>query len=242
MEEFEFSSLGFKEEENTSEKKEKKVKSKSATKTNFEDAKKIWGADVSESDVKALEETYNALASEYKGSITPRLAMNLRDIARLRLARDKALKNGYTKEAVQYAGMIDKIMTSEALKAGDAKPVEAFRPDALINRLEKLGVMNDETMFDRQGVINYINSDKGTYHTSLDVVDEIMLLIENTRRRNSGETEIVTLPVSLQVQDKFNELKHEMTREEQKNMRELGLMPPPRDGIGLNYAEREDLE
>lgn len=243
MEDFEFSSLETNEElEDANEKGKKNPASQTEKKIKRDEARKVWGQEVSESDLKALEETYNALASEYKGSITPRLAMNLRDIAKLRLARDKALKNGETKEAVQYAGMIDKIMTSEALKAGDAKPIEAFRPDALIDRLEKLGVMSEGAMFDRQGIIDYINADKGCYHTSLDVVDEMMLLIENSRRRNNGETEIDTLPVGLQVQDQFHELKPEMTREEQRNMRELGLIPPPRDGAGLSYADRKDME
>lgn len=184
-----------------------------------------WGSEYSDADCEILDRTYEMLSAEYRGAITSRLELALSDISVFRLKRDKAIETGDSAEAKRYQEMIDKVMASEAMKAGDTKPVEALRPDALIDRLEKRGV----TLYSQQEVVRYINGDKGAYNTSLDVVDLMMLLIENTMRANAGEAELAELPKSLQVEDRFNELQTKPTRSEIKAMRDLGEVPPMRE-------------
>ena len=184
-----------------------------------------WGSEYSDADCEILDRTYEMLSAEYRGAITSRLELALSDISVFRLKRDKAIETGDSAVAKRYQEMIDKVMASEAMKAGDTKPVEALRPDALIDRLEKKGV----TLYSQQEVVRYINGDKGAYNTSLDVVDLMMLLIENTMRANAGEAELAELPKSLQVEDRFNELQTKPTRSEIKAMRDLGEVPPMRE-------------
>lgn len=184
-----------------------------------------WGSEYSEKDCEILDRTYDMVSAEYRGAITSRLELALSDISIFRLKRDKAVKAGDSAEAKRYQEMIDKVMAGEAMKAGDTKPVEALRPDALIDRLEKRGV----TLYSQQEVVRYINGDKGAYNTSLDVVDLMMLLIENTMRANAGEAELTELPKSLQVEDRFHELKEKPTKSEARAMRDLGEVPPMRE-------------
>ena len=56
-----------------------------------------------------------------------------------------------------------------------------------------------------------------------------MLLIENTMRANAGEAELTELPKSLQVEDRFHELKEKPTKSETRAMRDLGEVPPMRE-------------
>lgn len=186
---------------------------------------KTWGESTSDADCRKLDNTYDMIAEEYRPNITSRLEINLRDIAKIRLLRDKAIEEGNSSAVKQYTDAIDKIMASESMKAGDTRPTEAFRPDALIDRLEKKGV----TLFSQEEVARYINGDKGKYKTSIDVVDYIMLKWMNTFRQNNGESEIGMVPKSLQVEDLYGELQPRMTRKEADTLAELGDIVPPRE-------------
>lgn len=184
-----------------------------------------WGESVPDADCKKLDQTYDMIAEEYRPNITKRLEINLRDLAKIRLLRDKAIEEGNSSAVKQYTDAIDKIMASESMKAGDAKPVEALRPDALIDRLEKRGV----TLMSQEEVARYINGDKGEYSTSLDVIDQIMLRWINTFRANNGESELGMLPKSLQVEDLYGELQPRLTQKEADTLADLGEVVPPRE-------------
>lgn len=186
---------------------------------------KTWGESTSDADCRKLDNTYDMIAEEYRPNITSRLEINLRDIAKIRLLRDKAIEEGNSSAVKQYTDAIDKIMASESMKAGDTRPTEALRPDALIDRLEKKGV----TLFSQEEVARYINGDKGKYKTSIDVVDYIMLKWMNTFRQNNGESEIGMVPKSLQVEDLYGELQPRLTRKEADTLAELGDVVPPRE-------------
>lgn len=184
-----------------------------------------WGETVPDADCKKLDQTYDMIAEEYRPNITKRLEINLRDLAKIRLLRDKAIEEGNSSAVKQYTDAIDKIMASESMKAGDAKPVEALRPDALIDRLEKRGV----TLMSQEEVARYINGDKGEFSTSLDVIDQIMLRWINTFRANNGESELGMLPKSLQVEDLYGELQPRLTQKEADTLADLGEVVPPRE-------------
>ena len=186
---------------------------------------KTWGEATNDADCRKLDNTYDMIAEEYRPNITSRLEINLRDIAKIRLLRDKAIEEGNSSAVKQYTDAIDKIMASESMKAGDAKPVEALRPDALIDRLEKRGV----TLMSQEEVARYINGDKGEYSTSIDIVDFMMLKWMNTYRANNGESELGMLPKSLQVEDLYGELQPRMTQKEADAMADLGEVVPPRE-------------
>lgn len=184
-----------------------------------------WGETVPDTDCKKLDQTYDMIAEEYRPNITKRLELNLRDLAKIRLLRDRAIEEGNSSAVKQYTDSIDKIMASESMKAGDVKPVEALRPDALIDRLEKKGV----TLMSQEEVAQYINGDKGKYRTSIDIVDFIMLKWMNTFRNNNGESELGMLPKSLQVEDLYGELQPRITEREADAMADLGEIVPPRE-------------
>lgn len=184
-----------------------------------------WGESVPDTDCKKLDQTYDMIAEEYRPNITKRLEINLRDLAKIRLLRDKAIEEGNSSAVKQYTDAIDKIMASESMKAGDVKPVEALRPDALIDRLEKRGV----TLYSQEEVAQYINGDKGEYSTSIDIVDFMMLKWMNTFRANNGESELGMLPKSLQVEDLYGELQPRLTKKEADAMADLGEVVPPRE-------------
>ena len=186
---------------------------------------KTWGEATTDADCRKLDNTYDMIAEEYRPNITSRLEINLRDIAKIRLLRDKAIEEGNSSAVKQYTDAIDKIMASESMKAGDTRPTEALRPDALIDRLEKKGV----TLFSREEVVRYINGDKGKYKTSLDIVDYIMLKEYNTFRQNNGESEIGMVPKFLQVEDLYGELQPKITKKEADILAEIGDVPPPRE-------------
>ena len=165
-----------------------------------------------------LDQTHEMLAEEYRPNITSRMELNLRTLAKLYYLRDKAIESDDSAAIKRHTDSIDKIMGSESMRAGDIKPTEALRTDALIDRLEKKGV----TLFSQDG-------DKGKYATSIDIVDFIMSKWQNTMRINSGEPEIGILPKLLQVEDVHGELQPHITRKESDILADLGEVVPPRE-------------
>lgn len=169
-----------------------------------------------------MQRNYDSLASEYKGAITPRLEMALIDLARLRYLRDEEMRKGNGKDAKTYQEMIDKVMTGEAMKAGDAKPTEKFAIDSLATRLEARGLMDNGVLI-LENVIDYIRNDHGVYHMSKDAIDMCLLSMLNAIRFNNGLSELTELPEDMKVQDKFGEFLPEPTQDEKNAMMEFGM-------------------
>ena len=182
-----------------------------------------WGDGLSEEDYRTLELSYRSMAAEYKGVISPRLELNLIDISKWRLERDKCVKSGDVQAAKRYTDMIKATMDSEAMKVGDAKPVEAMRADGLAQRLEEMGLLKDGVLL-LDGVIDYIRNDRGTYSMSRDAIDAMMLSMTNAYRFNNGLSEIPELPEDMRIQDKLGEFLETPTMEEKNLMMELGIV------------------
>lgn len=186
-----------------------------------------WGEGFSEAEYRTLERTYNSLAAEYRGAINPRLELNLIDISKWRLERDKAVKAGDTAAAKRFTDMIKATLDSEAMKVGDTKPTEAMRADGLAQRLEELNLLKDGTLV-LKNVIEYIRNDRGSYQISRDAIDAMMLSMTNAYRFNNGLSEIPELPEDMRIQDKLGEFLETPTMEERSTMLELGMAPGKR--------------
>lgn len=186
-----------------------------------------WGEGFSEAEYRTLERTYNSLAAEYRGAINPRLELNLIDISKWRLERDKAVKAGDTAAAKRFTDMIKATLDSEAMKVGDTKPTEAMRADGLAQRLEELNLLKDGTLV-LKNVIEYIRNDRGSYQISRDAIDAMMLSMTNAYRFNNGLSEIPELPEDMRIQDKLGEFLETPTMEERSTMLELGMAPVKR--------------
>ena len=183
---------------------------------------KMFGGGFTEEDYKYLLRTYNSLAAEYKGMITPRLQMNLIDLAKWRLEREKAVKAGDTQSAKRLSDMIKATMDSEAMKVGDSKQVEALRVDGLAERLERKGLMQDG-MLQIQKVVGYIRKDAAQFNMSRDAIDAMMLSMVNAYRFNNGLADLIELPEDMKVQDKLGEFLETPTEFEKGLRNELGM-------------------
>lgn len=190
-------------------------------------SREVWELyldDISDRDLELLNRFYDSIAQEYKNAPS-RTDASLHTISCWRLLQRRCRMENDTDGEKKYQDMINKEMATEAMRAGDSKPMETFRPDALIDRLERKGVKT----YTREEVVRYIKGDKGKYDLSLDVLDTILLKIENTIRQNGGESELSFLPKSLQVTDVYNELAPKMTLREERAMHDLGETVPPRE-------------
>lgn len=183
-----------------------------------------WGEGFSAAEYRTLERTYNSLAAEYRGAINPRLELNLIDISKWRLERDKAVKAGDTAAAKRFTDMIKATLDSEAMKVGDAKPIEPLRVDGLADRLERMGMLKNGVLV-LKNVISYIQNDRGNYQVSRDAIDAMMLSMTNAYRFNNGLSEIPELPDNMRIQDLLGEFLATPTQEERSTMMDLGLLP-----------------
>lgn len=190
-----------------------------------------WGTEFefTSEDFRALDNRYRQLTSEYRGQpIPPRISMSLHDICRFMLLRDKSMRTD-SMGAKRYQDMIDKIMGSEELKARDSKQSENMKVDKLMQRLEDMGAVKNGELVGYDELREILSDEHGSYETSMDVVDSMMMCIINTMRRNIGDSEFSTLPVSAQVRDVKGELLSHISKDEEKILSNLGMKPPERD-------------
>ena len=179
-------------------------------------------------ELRELETLYREQAAEYKGAITPRVDMSLREICICRLEWKKRVGMGDSQGAKRYMDMIKDAMAREGMRAIDSKPLEQMRIDSIIDNLEKKGFVEKGKIVGKKKLLNLLAKDHPKYHTSLDVVDAMMMQIINTMRKNNGESELSELPVDAQIADVFGELAPEITKEERKNLEDTGVMVPRR--------------
>lgn len=183
-----------------------------------------WGEGYSEAEYRTLERTYDSLAAEYRGAINPRLELNLIDISKWRMERDRCVSSGDTAAAKRYTDMIKATLDSEAMKVGDAKRVEAIRVDGLADRLEKMGMLKDGELLLTK-VVEYIRTDRAKFQLSRDAVDAMMLSMTNAYRFNNGLSELAELPEDMRIQDKLGEFLENQPQRERDLMLELGMVP-----------------
>ena len=189
-----------------------------------------WGSGLSDAEYEELDRKYEVESHEFKGNMTPRIEKNLIALSKLDVEFDRAMREGDFDKANRITDIIKKTRDMESLRASDDKPTEEMRVDAIVDALEKRGAMTDGTLCDRETLLKWIEkSTHAHYNTSLDIIDAVMLVSENARRRTEGERVLNTLPDYLQVQDKYGELEIGMTEQEQAVMKELGRLPPRRE-------------
>ena len=182
----------------------------------------------SDEDLLELERLYKNQAAEYS-AMTPRQKSGVIEICIMRLEMFRCMAVGDSAGAKRYSDMIKSVMDREAMKAGDVKQLEATRIDSLIVNLENKGAIKDGKIVGKEELARILLNDHPKYHTSRDAVDAMLFAIINTMKRNNGEAELTTLPLSAQVEDVFGELQKKPTERELKAMAETGIVPPKRD-------------
>lgn len=182
----------------------------------------------SQREIQELENLYREQAAEYKGAITPRVDMSLREICVCRLEWKKRVGMGDSQGAKRYMDMIKDAMAREGMRAIDSKPLEAMRIDSIIDNLEKKGFVENGKIVGKKQLLNLLAKDHPKYNTSLDVVDAMMMQIVNTMRKNNGDAELSELPIDAQITDVFGELLKEPSETERKNLEDTGVMIPRR--------------
>jgi hypothetical protein len=189
-----------------------------------------WGTEwEGEEDYRYLDNRYRQLTSEYRGQpIPPRISMAIRDICGFMRMRDKCMRTD-SMAAKRYQDMLDQVMGSEELKAKDAKQSETLKIDKMTQRLEDMGAIRNGELIGYDELRHVLADAHGSYETSMDVVDCMMFSIVNTMRRNLGDSELSTLPVSAQVKDVKGELLSKISKDEEKILSNLGIKPPERD-------------
>lgn len=195
-----------------------------------EERRKIeWGEGWTEAQYEEMDNRYKMLTSEWKGTpIPPRTSMSLHDVVRNMLLRDMDIKTDAT-SAKKRQDIINSIMNSEDLKVRENRDTDVLRIDKLVERLEEMGAVKNGDLVSYDELVKILANDRVKYDTSLDVVDEMMLCIINTMRKNMGMSEMESLPRSAQVTDRKGELLSEMSDEEKQIMKDLGLKPPERE-------------
>ena len=185
--------------------------------------------DYSDGDLLELERLYKNQAAEYNNAMTPRQKAGVIEICTFRLEMNRCIAAGDSAGAKRYSDMINSAMSREAMKAGDVKQLEATRIDSLIVNLENKGAIRKHQIVGRDELAEILLKDHPEYHTSMDIVDAMLFAIINTMKRNNGEAEITSLPLSAQVEDVFGELQKKPTERELRALAETGIVPPKRD-------------
>ena len=189
-----------------------------------------WGSGLFDAEYEELDRKYEVESHEFKGNITPRIEKNLIALSKLDVEFDRAMRETDFDKANRITDIIKKTRDMESLRASDDKPTEELRVDAIVDALERRGAMTNGTLLGREELLKWIaESTRTHYSTSLDIIDAVMLVSENARRRTEGERVLSTLPEYLQVEDKYGELEIGMTDQEKTVMKELGRLPPRRE-------------
>lgn len=188
-----------------------------------------WGEGMPDDDCRNADDRFMMMTANRSGGTIPAIvSMYMRDAIRYMIARDKASDS---MEAKRYQEMADKIMNSEPIKNWQANKGETIQVDKVARYLESIGAMQNGYLVGFDELTKILSSQHGSYNTSLDVVDCMMLGIINTMRKNNGDAELTKLPVTAQVQDAKGELLAEMSAEEKKIMEGLGMKPPEREKV-----------
>lgn len=186
-----------------------------------------WGEDMTDADCRNADDRYMMMTANRSGGVIPAsVSMYLHDAIRYMLKRDKALDS---MEAKRYQEMADKLMNSDSIKNWQSNKGETIQVDRIVRHLESIGAMQNGYLVGYEELVKILSSQHGSYSTSLDVVDSMMMCIINTMRKNMGEAELSKLPISAQVKDEKGELLLEMSKEEKKIMEGLGMKPPERE-------------
>ena len=188
-----------------------------------------WGENMPDEDCRNADDRYMMMTANRSGGIIPAsVSMYLHDAIRYMIARDKASDS---MEAKRYQEMADKLMNSDSIKNWQANKGETIQVDKVAQYLESIGAMQNGYLVGYDELVKILGNQHGSYNTSLDIVDCMMMCIINTMRKNGGDSELSKLPISAQVTDTKGELLSEMSAEEKKILEGLGMKPPEREKV-----------
>lgn len=186
-----------------------------------------WGEGMPDEECRDADDRYMMMTANRSGGMIPAVvSMYLHDAIRYMIKRDKSEDS---MEAKRYQEMADKIMSSDSIKNWQANKGETVQVDKVARYLESIGAMQNGFLVGYDELVKILGNQHGSYNTSLDIVDCMMMCIINTMRRNNGDSELSKLPVSAQVTDTKGELLSEMSAEERKILEGLGMKPPERE-------------
>lgn len=174
-----------------------------------------------------LDRQYQIRLASYRGmTITPAMDDVLVKVARLNVVMNSLISKGRTKEIGDIQKIVDSLLASEQMRKKDEKPIEALRIDALVDSLEKAGLMENGQFLTYDETVNalrdnFVKSKK--YDYSLDVADQSILAILNAMRANADFPQIFDLKDDETVEDEYGEFETEETEREKAAKKYAGL-------------------
>ena len=186
-----------------------------------------WGESMSDEDCRNADDRYMMMTANRSGGTIPAsVSMYLHDAIRYMIARDKVTDS---MEAKRYQEMVDKLMNSDFVKNWQSNKGETIQVDRIVQYLESIGAMHNGYLVGYDELVKILGAQHGSYSTSLDIVDSMMMCIINTMRKNLGEAELSKLPISAQAVDAKGELLATMSESEKKILQGLEMKPPERE-------------
>lgn len=189
------------------------------------------GALFTASDYERMDDLLDACAADYRNTgLSQRKEQSLiRYVKELFLA-DKANEEGDFRASQSHYRNADMILAGEGMRAKDEKPLEGFRFDAMIDAMEKAGLMKEGHFlsFDdtKEAIWRFVHpKGKNRYNYSIDVADQILLNWENNMRKNSAQAEVYELPAEMKLEDENGEFLPEETEEEKALKQQMDLLP-----------------
>lgn len=185
-----------------------------------------------------LDKQYDLWMERYKGVDSPQLEQNIITICKRNALSDYLLRTGDYAAAKTVQKMVDDLMSSEQMRKKDEKPVESMRLDALVDALERNGLMESGDLLTYDELIEVLRDKtikSHKYDYSLDVADQIIADFYNTMRANADKEMVTEFPAELKSEDAYGEFNAEQTETERKNMRFAGLTP-------VQFTEKQEDE
>lgn len=188
--------------------------------------RKNWGTidGYTNEDYKELDRLYQIQSKPLEGSIDMEMEFNLREICKLLLKYSRFIREGKTLDAQRTMSIIETIKSSNLLRKKDEKPAEAVKIDTLMDQLEKHHMAKGGKLLSREETLKVLQGSRPHYPHSFDVVDQILLLITNTMRKNDGLGELASLPEEMRFTPAPGEFNPKESDKERQRREALGLV------------------
>lgn len=188
----------------------------------------LKGVPMTQEIYDTLDGMYETKAADYKGAtLSAQQNDVLIKVCKWNYMIDVLVQKGQYLYAEKLQKMVQAELAAECMRKSDEKPTEALRIDATVDALEKAGLMEngdfltfDETM---QAFYNWCTKKK--YNYSLDVCDQMILVMQNAMRANTDMALLTELPDTDYIQDNYGECEPEETETEKKAKEYAGLSP-----------------
>ena len=209
-----------------------------------EEQRERWGKGELIQDIPFTDSIYDELDSQlkmwkerYKGqTVTPQLESSIITICKRNMMVDYLLKSANYADAAKVQKMVDDLMASEQMRKKDEKPIENLRMDALVDAMERFGLMENGQLLTYDELVpalrdNFVKSPK--YRHSIDAADQMILDYYNNFHQNADMPLVSELPAEMEIVDEYGEFLEEETEEEKKRKRYAGLTK-------VQFAKKEE--